>query len=343
MRQDTQVGNNDAKVVASSVNYTQDISWVPDVESEETTINDGASKPARNWLDGEYGSTTTAIKYPVFQPLTYAMNYINHNDAYNIARVLSENGNPYGFNGATDSHLMKNSEWGAVAYLSKSEYGLGTTDITVNNISLNNSTKSVYAVTGCTSNSTSETTRKATIDTINGTTGNTANVGVYTWDQLTGTTASCTGTIYGIYDLSGGTWEKTTGYVANQNDALSTYGRSITYNGSDLKTVSTKYTTVYPHNRTYDNINTTDANTASSNNWKKNTLIYGDAIRETSTAGTGSNSWYGDVSSFSRLGSPFLSRGARYSTSTNAGFFCFNCINGSSYYDYGFRAVVIVP
>ena len=353
-------GNNDAEVVASSVNYTQTDSWVPDVETGETTENNGASKSARNWLDGEYGTTTTAIKYPVFQPLTYTMNYISHNDAYNIAKALSENGNPYGFNGTADSHLMKNSEWGAVAYLSKSKYGLGIIDITVNNISLNSGgaerssdagktgVESVYAVTGCTSNSTTETTRETTIDTINATTKNTASGGVYTWNQKTGTTASCTGTIYGIYDLSGGVWERTTGYVANQNSNLSTYGRSIAYDGNKLKTISTKCTTVYPHDSETDKPeiteNSTNLDTAANNNYARNTLIYGDAIRETSSAGTGNNSWYGDVSCFPGLYYPFSIRGGRYNYGSAAGLFSFSRPYGghSSYYN-GFRAVVVVP
>ena len=32
-----------------------------------------------------------------------------------------------------DAHMMKNIEWGAVAYLKQSKYGLGTTDIGLNN------------------------------------------------------------------------------------------------------------------------------------------------------------------------------------------------------------------
>ena len=338
-------GNNDAKVVASSVNYTQVDAWVPDVESEETTTNNGIAKPARNWLDGEYGENLTAIKYPVFQPLTYSMNYINHNDAYNIAKALTANGNPYGFSGATDSHLMKNSEWGACAYLSKSKYGLNTIDITVNNITLENSTKSVYGVTGCTSNSALEGARTTTIETINGTTGNTANGGVYTWNQLNGVTASSTGTIYGIYDLSGGLWERTAGYIANQNINLKEYGASIAYEGENLKTVSTKYTTVYLHDSTTDNTSVsdteTDLNTASTNNWKVNP-IYGDGIRETSTGGTGNTAWYSDKSFFLGLYNPLSYRGGRYIFGPNAGLFYFDANNGSQSYGSGFRATVIV-
>ena len=334
-------GNNDAEVVASEVNYTHKNVWVPAVEE-----GTAGSYPARNWLDGEYGSTPTAIKYPVFQPLTYSMNYINHNDAYNIAKALNGANNPYGFNGGADSHLMKNSEWGAVAYLSKSKYGLEKTDITVNNINLNNSTESVYGVTGCTSNSTTSEQRTATIETINGTTGNTASGGVYTWNQKTGTTTSCTGSIYGIYDLSGGLWERTTGFVANGNENLREHGKSIAYDGSIPRTVSTKYVTVYPHNSETDKTgiteDSTNLNTASTNNWKANTLIYGDDIREISTSGTGSTSWYSDESHFPGLNNPFFLRGGGYTNSSRAGLFSFNRYNGNGGYTDGFRAVVIV-
>lgn len=60
------------------------------------------------------------------------MNYIRAGDAYSIARVLTENGNIYGLTTSTDSHMLKNSEWGAVAYLTKSQYGIESIDIAVN-------------------------------------------------------------------------------------------------------------------------------------------------------------------------------------------------------------------
>ena len=75
-------------------------------------------------MDGLYGTKTTSIKYPTFQPITYSMNYIDVSDANNISRALTGANNIYGFSSSsTDSHLMKNSEWGAVAYLGWSQYG----------------------------------------------------------------------------------------------------------------------------------------------------------------------------------------------------------------------------
>ena len=350
-------GNNGAEVVASSVNYSQSNAWIRSIELHGNTTTGDGNGNARNWLDGIYESTTTAIKYPVFQPTTYGMNYININDAYNIAKVLTENGNIYGFNGAADSHLMKNSEWGACAYLSKSQYGLNTIDIAINNITLNSGAKqrteaagqnevdSVYAVTGCTTgNTTGE--KQTTIENINATTGNTALDGVYTWDQLNGIKASCTGTIYGIYDLSGGLVERTTGYVANGKKELKNYGASFTYEDDVLKTVSTKYATVYINNNTTDNASVTDTqehlNIASTNNWLANKLIYGDAIRETSTQGTGNNSWYEDDSYFPGLYYPFTIRGGSFRGMDGPGLFNFSRTNAPSHYGDGFRAVVVV-
>ena len=65
------------------------------------------SIPARNWLDGVYEVNKEKIKYPTFQGSSYSMNYITINDANNISRALTEEGNIYGLSNDTDSHLMK--------------------------------------------------------------------------------------------------------------------------------------------------------------------------------------------------------------------------------------------
>ena len=330
-------GNNKATVKASSVNYSQDTSWVAKIEAGTSS---DSTQPARNWLDGKYGSTTTAIKYPTFQGLTYSMNYINHNDAYRISKVLTESGNIYGLNSSsTDSHLMKNSEWGAVSYLSQSKYGLDGTNIVINSVYLNNTTKSVYAVTGCAASTADASAVSTTIGALN----NRTQSGVYVWTQKNGTAASSTGTIYGIYDMSGGTWERTASIVNNGNSNLTTYGSQIM---ADLNNGgSTKYITVYPHDSSKDNtsISNTDANlnTANQANYVKNTKIYGDGIRETSTAGTGKSSWYSDYSYFAGLDNPFFKRGGAYGDTSGAGLFSFSRNSGLSNYYNGFRSVLV--
>ena len=340
-------GNNNAEVKASTVNYTQSNAWVRAVEAG--TDND-SSQTARNWLDGIYGSATTSIKYPTFQGLTYSMNYININDMYNISRALTEEGNIYGFNSTTtDSHLMKNSEWGAVAYLGQSKYGLNKEEVYINNISLNSGNRqrtestgksgvdSVYAVTGVTTGTTNAGEKQTTIENINGITGNTASDGVYTWKQTTGQKASSTGNMYGIFDLSGGTWERTAGYVANGNGNLKTYGASLAYQDNTLKTTSTKYVTVYPENEG----DSGNIDTEGKNNYAVNTKIFGDAIRETSTAGAGSSSWNGDYSCFPALNNPFSIRFGNLWYTSGAGLFAFHRTDGNSSYLSGFRSVLV--
>ena len=41
--------------------------------------------------------------------------------------------NSYDYDRAKESHLMKNSEWGAVAYLTHSQYGRNGIEVTINN------------------------------------------------------------------------------------------------------------------------------------------------------------------------------------------------------------------
>ena len=364
-------GNNSAPVKSSNENYSQSTSYVQATES--TTGKDG-NLDARNWLDGIYGSKTTSIKYPTFQGTTYAMNYINHSDAYKIARALTDDGNIYGLSSNTaNSHLMKNSEWGAVAYLSKSQYGQNNKEITTNNINLDSGGRkrtetagktgvdSVYAVTGCSSNTTDTTNNKITIANLNSATGDTGVTGsngtAYKWNQKTGQNASTTGTIYGIYDISGGVWERTADFVSNGNVNLLEYGKSLldeakvtyTVNGS-TKTVtantgtSTKYVTIYP----YSSPESSNIDTASQNNFKNNTKIYGDAVRETTSANAGTSnsgwytsSWNSDYSYFPALNSPFFVRGGSLWNGTSAGAFAFSRSDGDSYCYGGLRAVLV--
>ena len=364
-------GNNSAPVKSSNENYSQSTSYV---EVTESTTGENVILTARNWLDGIYGSTTTSIKYPTFQGTTYAMNYINHSDAYKIARALTDDGNIYGLSSNTaNSHLMKNSEWGAVAYLSKSQYGQNNKEITINNINLDSGGRkrtetagqtgvdSVYAVTGCSSNATDTANNKVTIANLNSATGDTGVAGsngiAYKWNQKTGQNASTTGTIYGIYDISGCLWERTANFVSNGHVNLLEYGKALLDEAKvnytideNTKTVtantgaSTKYVTIYP----YSSPESSNIDTASQNNFKNNTKIYGDAVRETTSvnAGTSNSGWYtsswnSDYSYFPALDSPFFERGGALWYGTGAGAFAFSRSHGFSYYHYGLRAVLV--
>ncbi len=303
----------DKEKYSSSVNYSQTDGYTTAEKNED----------ARNYLDGIYGSKTTAIKYPTFQGGKYSMNYINHNDAFNISKAIAgDSNNVYELkSNSTDSHLMKNSEWGAVAYLGQSKYGLYNKNIRINNVNMGDDSNFVYAMTGYAAKEEDA--------------ENTINANAIAWNQFGGELASTTGTIYGIYDMSGGAWERTAAIVNNGNDNLNKYGKAIMNALNNGK--SSEYVTVYLNGETSGQ----SIDDANKSNYTANTKIYGDAIHETSTAGLGQTSWHDDFSSFAGLYDPFFDRGGACWYTSGAGLFSFYCNAGYSAYDSGLHSVLV--
>ncbi len=245
---------------------------------------------------GQDLKTLPKMSYPVFKPLTYVYNCISTGDAYTLSQEIKNGNNFYGLNSEqTDSHQMKNSEWGAVAYLTQSSYGRNKTEIIMNSKNLNNSSKNIYSVTG------------------------------YAENVANGIAASSTNNKTGIFDLSGCVWERTASYISNGNACLSSYGQSYantTENINGYQTFNTKWATVYPYNSSSD----TNINNYNIYSEKKSTTFgFGDAILETSTSGANSTSWNEDFSeSFPYNNSPFFERGGHYGGNSNTGIFAFS-------------------
>ena len=215
--------------------------------------------------------------------------------------------NAYNYDREKESHLMKNSEWGAVAYLTHSKYGRNEEEITIN------SNSSYY-------------------------TGGGQNV-----TATTNKTQSSTGNATGIYDLNGGAWERVAGYITNGNGKLATYGKEfverIEKDSGAYKTLSTKYSTIYPFN---------DLSESYENNWstyselESNVYGYGDAILETSSSGKGVTSWNSDSSYFVYSVNTFFYRGGNYQNGDNAGIFTFSSAGGEASKNDSFRAVLSI-
>ena len=76
------------------------------------------------------GSTTT----PTIKPGVSSLRSITVANMYNTGKLFRSTDyiTSNGIN-QSDSHMMKNIEWGSVAYLKQSNYGLGITDIGINN------------------------------------------------------------------------------------------------------------------------------------------------------------------------------------------------------------------
>lgn len=207
-----------------------------------------------------------------------------------------------------DSHLMKNSEWGAVVYLAWSKYGRNGTEITINN--------SRSYITGNAGNTISASAASGTTNA---------------WNTSKGMLASTTGNASGIYDMSGGAWEYVAGYVANGNSNLSSNGSSFASTSVTSNSESTKYVTVYEKG----------SSDSQANNWnayKALTNLRGDAMKETASSYSGNTSWNGDDSDFPSSGGPFFGRGGVYFDGSEAGAFYYHGF-GIAYSSCGFRIV----
>jgi len=188
----------------------------------------------------------------------------------------SHNVSKYGFDvigaGSMDVHMLKNTEWGIVAMLSQSRYGKygnpnyeGTNkEVTINNCS--------DYITGIGGDIVSSEESSTTCTT-------------NTYETEKGKASSTTGTIYGVYDMSGGASE----YV------MGNYTNTISYSGF----------TTYPDAKYYDNYTSTTALTG---------YKAGDATYETS-------GWYSDIAYFVDSSGPWFERGSGYYSRTSAGVF----------------------
>ena len=113
------------------------------------------------------------------------------NSILNMKTVYNLNGN---------SHMMKNMEWGAVAYLSHSKYGTCTNGSCVE-VGINNN--SSY-ITGCGSKP-----------------GSSESSECNSYNTTTGMLASTTQNIYGVYDMSGKVYEMTMANIVNSDGTFS--------------------------------------------------------------------------------------------------------------------------
>ena len=216
----------------------------------------------------------------------------------------------YNYNRDLDSHMIKNTEWGAVAYLSHSKYGINT-EVRINNNS--------NFLTG--HSATDETDQSS----YPGESGMTQDV-TLPYNTPTGYKASTTGNITGIYDMSGGAIEYVAGYVQSANDQS---GFSV----SELATYS-KYLDLYPSDATLSNFNY---------------RILGDATGELGPFYNYSdvsgkrfhNNWYGDHSYFADSIYPWFTRGNHYTHGLLAGQFTFSRAYGNESTIGGYRIVLM--
>lgn len=238
----------------------------------------------------------------VFKGNVYSYNNITIGDAYSLCKNLS--------NKSSDSHLIKSSEWGAVAYLAISSYGRNGIEVSSNN----------------------------TLVTLDGEDTTSVTAGGNGVDALASNSSealqnnknqSTTGNVYGVYDMAGGLWERVAAYINNGNANLIKNGQSLLEDGTTDK--SNKYKIVYNHDKNSDTMES---------NYNLNQSFKGDAIFEISNQ-FGEKNWFEDYSSFMFVNSPFLHRGGGTNKASGVGIFAYSNTPGQSAKVLGFRCSIV--
>ncbi len=227
-----------------------------------------------------------------------------------------------------ESHMMKNTEWGAVAYLQHSKYG-SMASVRINN---NNSFKTGYASV------TEPTLGYSGGTSIAGNLVGTEEEVTKSYNTETGYLASTSGNISGIYDTSGGAWE----YVMGYNVSASTLGGN-----SELTNIYEDFFTNNKWEKYYDQYSNIEAISS-----KYQTGILGDATREMGPFGGTikdpdgyaryRTSWYSDLAYFVYSACPWFERGGYWGYGVISGTFAFSSYSGEVDKNISYR-VVLTP
>ena len=230
-----------------------------------------------------------------------------------------------------DAHVAKNMEWGAINYLSHSKYGTCVDGVckNVRNNNVNTSSNSNGpSITGCASSN-------ANGAMVVSNTCNTDSSRPYN-DNEYGVLASSTSSIYGVYDMAGGSWEIVMAVMKSEDGSNIISGRndnknsgytgilfdkdrniSKTFSGKSLP--DAKYYDVYNYNINIDSVD-------------KSHL--GDATGETV-------GWYGDFRNFLDNPKSWLMRGGLYNHEGLDGVFAYGGVDGRASILRSFRTVIV--
>ena len=307
-------------------------------DNDSDEVRDEGEELSGIWV-GKFETTDTASN-PTILPDVSSLRSQNVSTQFATAQLLG--GSTYGVTTNTDSHMMKNSEWGAAAYLSHSKYGANR-EIYINNSQSFYTGRSGGNVGGKTPINKTYTAQTSTTQY--------NNYGYYTWDgyllnygantksstrDLT-KVASTTGNITGIYDMSGGAFEYVMGVFANSDGQLwsgagagrnssgftGLVGSGISYTGVDFP--DSKYYNVY---KAYSG---TSINVLTACNGG---MCYGYGLSEV-------RYWYSDSTDFVYAERPWLLRGGSYILGSDAGTFYFKYGAGNAASSAGFRAILV--
>ena len=158
--------------------------WYGKFEISHTTL-------ASSTTDDNLGCTNETCSNAngiIIKPNVNSLHYNRVSKFFYASRSMEQPNNSFGFvSSEVDTHMSKNNEWMAVAYLTQSIYGRCISSTNCPQMGINNNSN---YITGYGAPA------KTAVDTNNG-----------AYNTALGKDASTTGTIYGVYDMAGGSEE----------------------------------------------------------------------------------------------------------------------------------------
>ena len=170
----------------------------------------GWNKELTGFWVGKF-ETGNSISNPLIKPniTSISSTLSNHK---NSTKLFTSSGNKYGLSTSWNSHMMKNTEWGAVAYLSQSKYGKASEIYPNRNSSYTTGCSTGVSSCGTYEAPNSDYNEYSDCDSIPQDICIDDNK---TSNSKTRMSASTTGNVYGIYDMNGGRNEVVMGGTAN--------------------------------------------------------------------------------------------------------------------------------
>ncbi len=325
--------------------------WVGKYETsyDEETYTDSSKFLTTN---PNYAAATNASNI-IIKPNVRSLTNKKVSEFYTLGRGINE---------GLNSHMMKNSEWGAVAYLTYSLYGkcteTGCEEVYLNNINTGylNSTATFTgqwqhgaSITGCSASSTllGESSNQSSCES------------GYAYNEANNK-ASTTGNISGIYDMSGGNWEYVMGVIKDASgNPIS--GRNSKYNSgfngtygcptcdSDTSGLTSLTTGInFPTDTRYYDIYAANSTELGDDTWYKyENGRLGDATKEIAVSKSNASSgyrglWYNDYAYFSTSISPMLLRGGNFHDGSGTGIFGLGRASGTAVGSRSFRVVLAI-
>ena len=322
-------------------------------------------KPPASEYIGEFYTMARSIGTGTYDP--------TNNGGNTISGITQ---NSHNLNKAT-SHMLKNSEWGAITYLASSKYGAGTNNVSTNSAKPSKSADAdmtspsssyVYGITGCGPNNINRST--TAYSSVTTSTGETVNLpelsSSHIEDPLAcgdvehsyigkiGQLASTTNNVYGIYDMSGGAYEYIMGNLTSSNTETTT---PSSYSYAMRNQAKPPYVDLYKEspygNFTSGLSGSTNnpvawSNTSSEYLWNNDICTWGNcgghALHETKqyqSVSSSYQSWGSDGSNFIHLSYRWFVRGGYVDNRSSAGLFYASYTYGSGNNNFGFRSVLL--